>query len=177
MRSGAKKLILSSLFLALCIVLPFLTGQLQQFGNALCPMHIPVLLCGFICGPWWAFSIGAAAPLLRSLLFGMPKLYPSAIAMCFELAAYGIIVGALYRSLPKKPINVYISLLTAMLAGRILWGIAQTVLYGVAGNAFTWELFILGAFVNAIPGIILQLILIPAILFALNRAGFFERTR
>ncbi|MDY5612747.1 ECF transporter S component [Dysosmobacter sp.] len=157
--------------LALCMVLPFLTGQIPEIGSALCPMHIPVLLAGFLCGPWWALAVGAVAPLLRFALFGMPPLFPTGAAMCFELAAYGLVSGILYRKLPKKAVNVYVSLVLAMLAGRIVWGIVMVILMGLSGSAFTWAAFVAGAFVNAVPGIIVHIILIPIIVLALRKAG------
>lgn len=157
--------------LALCMVLPFLTGQIPEIGSALCPMHIPVLLAGFLCGPWWALAVGAVAPLLRFALFGMPPLFPTGAAMCFELAAYGLISGVLYRKLPKRAVNVYLALIAAMLAGRVVWGIVMVVLMGLKGSAFTWAAFVAGAFVNAVPGIIVHIILIPIIVLALRKAG------
>ena len=153
------------------MVLPFLTGQIPQVGSALCPMHIPVLLAGFLCGPWWALAVGAVAPLLRFALFGMPPLFPTGAAMCFELAAYGLVSGILYRKLPKKALNVYVALIAAMLAGRVIWGIVMVVLMGLNGSAFTWAAFMAGAFVNAVPGIIVHIILIPIIVLALRKAG------
>ena len=95
------KLTLSAMFLALALVLPFLTGQIQPLSKKLCPMHIPILLCGFFCGPWYGLAIGFIAPLLRFLCFGMPVIIPAGIAMSFELAAYGLVSGLLYRCLPK----------------------------------------------------------------------------
>ena len=157
--------------LALCMVLPFLTGQIPEIGSALCPMHIPVLLAGFLCGPWWALAVGAVAPLLRFALFGMPPLFPTGVAMCFELAAYGLVSGILYRKLPKKAVNVYLALIAAMLAGRLVWGIVMVVLMGLSGSAFTWAAFMAGAFVNAVPGIIVHIVLIPIIVLALRKAG------
>ena len=104
-------------------------------------------------------------------MFGMPPLM-TALAMAFELATYGIITGLFYRLLPKKNIvTLYISLISAMIIGRVVWGIVQIIITGVGGEAFTWQLFMAGAFLNAIPGIILQLILIPALMVALNRIG------
>ena len=97
----ARNLVYAGAALALCLVLPFLTGQIPQIGSALCPMHIPVLLAGFLCGPWWAAAVGAAAPLLRFALFGMPPLFPTGLAMCFELAAYGLASALLSRTLPR----------------------------------------------------------------------------
>ena len=167
-----KNLTAAGLCLALCMVLPFLTGQIPQIGGALSPMHIPVLLCGFICGPYYAGVVGAVAPLLRYLLFGMPPIMPTGIAMCFELLAYGMVSGLLYKLLPKKIAFIYVSLIVAMLSGRVVWGIARVALSGVAGAPFTWQLFMSGAFINAVPGIIAHIVLIPVLVMALKRAKF-----
>ena len=165
-----KNMTASGLCLALCMVLPFLTGQIPQIGNALSPMHIPVLLCGFICGPIFAAIVGAIAPLLRFVLFGMPPLMPTGIAMCFELAAYGLISGLLYKLLPKKTVFIYVSLIAAMLLGRVIWGAARVMLVGLAGAPFTYQMFMAGAFLNAIPGIIAHIAIIPFIVVALKKA-------
>ncbi len=169
-KSFIRPLVYSALCLALCMVLPLFTGQIPQIGKMLCPMHIPVLLAGFLCGPWWAMLVGALAPLLRYVLFGMPQLLPTGLAMCFELLAYGFFAGLLYRALPQKAGYVYISLIGAMLAGRVVWGLAASIIHGALGNPFTWPAFVAGAFVNAVPGIILHILLIPAIVFALRRS-------
>lgn len=168
--TSIQKLALSAVCLALCMVLPFLTGQIPEIGSMLCPMHIPVLLCGFLCGPAWAAVVGAIAPLLRFALFGMPPLFPTGVAMCVELATYGAVSGLLYSFLPRKPINLYVSLLSAMLLGRIVWGVVRLAIAGVTGSAFTWAAFMAGAFTSAVPGIILHLVLIPLIVLALERA-------
>ncbi len=168
-----KKLILSSMFLGLGLILPFLTGQVQQLGNMLLPMHIPVILCGLICGPVHGAVIGLTLPIIRSLIFTMPVMYPNAIAMAFELASYGLICGILYRlRTPGILKNIYISIIPAMITGRVVWGIAEVILLGVEHRAFTFEAFILGGFINAIPGIALQLLLIPAIMIAVHKSGF-----
>ena len=156
-------LVLAALFLALAYVLPFLTGQIPAIGNMLCPMHVPVLLCGFICGWYWGLGIGLAAPLLRSVTLGMPALFPQAICMSLELAAYGAIAGLLYKLFPKKLGYIYLSLISAMLAGRLIWGAAMLTLLSVKGSAFGLSAFFTSAFVNAIPGIIIQIALIPPI--------------
>ena len=169
-RIHIQKLVLAALCLALCMVLPFLTGQIPEIGSMLSPMHIPVLLCGFICGPVWAALIGAVAPLLRFALFGMPPLFPAGAAMCFELAVYGLVSGLLYGLLPKRKASIYISLLAAMLVGRIVWGAVRMIISGVGGSAFTWAAFLSGAFTSAIPGIILHIVLIPLLVIALERA-------
>lgn len=163
------RLVLSAAFLALALVLPFLTGQLQQLGNMLCPMHLPVLLCGFFCGPIYAGVIGAAAPILRFALFGMPPLMPIGAAMCFELAAYGLVSGTLYRVLPKKQWSIYVSLLSAMLAGRVVWGAVRWAMYGLGKAEFGFSAFLAGAFTNAVPGIVLQIVLIPVLVMALKK--------
>ena len=165
-----SKLVLSAFFMALGIVLPFLTGQIPQIGKMLLPMHIPILLCGFICGWQYGLTIGLITPLLRGAMFGMPVLMPTGAGMAVELAVYGLITGILYAKLPKKIPYIYVSLLGAMIVGRIAWGIASIALYGIMGNQFSIDLFMAGAFLNAIPGIILQIVLIPMIIIALRKA-------
>lgn len=170
-----RRLIFAAACLALCLVLPSLTGHIPQIGSALCPMHIPVLLAGFLCGPWWAMVVGAAAPLLSFVLFGRPPIFPTGTAMCFELAVYGLVSGLLYAHLPKKTVNIYVSLVSAMLAGRVVWGIVRVILSGVSGEAFTWAAFMAGAFMNAVPGIIVHILLIPAVVVALEKAELLEK--
>lgn len=165
-----RRLVFAAVCLALCMLLPFLTGQIPQVGSALSPMHIPVLLAGFLCGPWWAMAVGAVAPLLRFTLFGKPPIFPTGAAMCFELAAYGLVSGLLYARLQKKASNIYVSLVAAMLAGRVVWGAVMAAISGVTGSAFTWGAFMAGAFLNAIPGIIVHILLVPAIVMALRKA-------
>ena len=166
-----RKLTFSGVFLAIAMVLPFLTGNIPEIGSMLSPMHIPALLCGFVCGWPWGMAVGLVAPILRSLLFGMPRLFPSAVAMSFELAAYGAAAGALYRAFPKKRVFIYVTLIASMLIGRAVWGIADYFLFRITGASFTMALFIAGAFVNAVPGIILHIVLIPALVMAFERAG------
>ncbi|WP_295419660.1 ECF transporter S component [uncultured Subdoligranulum sp.] len=171
-REKTYKLVLTALFLALCLVLPFVTGGIPTIGNMLLPMHIPVLLCGLLCGWQYGLVIGFVAPLLRSTLFGMPPIYPVALAMAFELAAYGLIIGLVYTALHKRGLAaLYGSLLVAMVGGRLVWGVAEVVLLGMAGNAFTLQAFLSGALLTAVPGIVLQLVLIPAVMVALDRTG------
>ena len=172
--NSIKKMILAAMFLAIALVLPFLTGQIPQIGNALCPMHFPVLLCGFFCGPWYGLAVGFAAPLLRFVLFGMPVLFPMGISMCFELATYGLVCGLLYSKLPKKTGNIYVSLICAMISGRIVWGAVRALLSGVAQSPFTWAAFWAGAFTTAVPGIVIHIVLIPLIVMALRRAKLIQ---
>lgn len=169
--SNTREMVMAALCLALALLLPFLTGQIKEIGNMLCPMHIPVLLCAFLCNWKWSGTVGLTAPLLRSSIWGMPPMGPIAIGMTFELAAYGIIASVAYRRLPKKTWSIYAALIIAMIGGRIVWGVVSMFLYGAMNTPFTWQMFMAGAFINAIPGIIIQIVLIPVIVIALERAG------
>lgn len=166
-----KKLAVTAMLFAVGMVLPFFIGQIPAIGKMLLPMHIPVLLCGFIVGWQYGALIGFLLPIVRGLVFGMPPLYPNAAAMAFEMAAYGFVSGYLYSHARWQCTKMlYISLVTAMLAGRLVWALAEVILLGIGGNTFTWKMFAAGAFLNAIPGIIVQLTLIPLIMVALRRA-------
>ena len=166
-----RKMTYAALYLAIAMVLPFVTGQIPEIGSMLCPMHIPALLCGFMCGWPWGLAVGFIAPLLRSVVFGMPAMFPQAVAMAFELAVYGGMAGVLYRVLPREKWTLWLALILSMIAGRVVWGIARLVLAGLSGSSFSWALFIAGAVTNAIPGIILHLILIPVLVLVMERAG------
>ena len=168
-KTNVKTLVLAALFLALALVLPFLTGQIPEIGSMLCPMHIPALLCGYFCGWPWGLMVGIVAPLLRSVTFGMPPMFPVAICMAFELATYGAVSGLLYSKLPHNKVSIYISLLTAMVAGRLVWGIARFLCAGLNVSAFGLSAFWAGAITTAIPGIIVQILLIPVIVMALEK--------
>ena len=170
MKRNMENLCLSAVCLALCIVLPFLTGQIPQIGSALSPMHIPVLMCGLLCGWQYGLAVGFIAPLLRFLLFGMPPIMPTGLAMMFELAAYGAFSGVLLKLLPKKLPFLYASLIGAMLGGRIVWGIARFVLGLIVGPAFTFPAFLSGAFVSAVPGIVCHILLVPPVGIGVRRA-------
>lgn len=175
---NVKKLVMAGACLALCLILPFFTGQIQAIGNKLLPMHLPVLLCGFLCGPVYGLAVGLIAPILRNLLFGMPPLMPVGLAMTFELAAYGLLCGLLWQKCcPEKPkaFRLYLSLICSMLGGRIIWGIAAFLLNRLAGNPFTIQIFLAGAFFNAVPGILCQLVLIPPVVLALQKSGILKQ--
>ena len=148
-RSATRDLVLAALFLALAFVLPMITGHVPQIGNMLCPMH---------------------SPLLRSVLFGMPPMYPIAIAMAFELATYGAVAGFMYRKVQHTLPMIYAALVTSMVAGRLVWGAVRFVLAGLSGSSFPFSAFLSGAVLTAVPGIVAQLILIPLIVAALQKA-------
>ena len=178
-KDAIRNLTLSAMFLAIGFVLPFLTGQIQPFGMMLLPMHIPVLLCALICGWKYGLAVGLILPVLRSATLGMPPMIPMAVSMSLEMATYGLILGLMYMFYQKKtslgffPV-IYLSLIKAMLIGRAVWGIAMFLLLSARGGMFTFQAFIAGAFVNAVPGIILQLVLIPAVMIALDKAGLIK---
>ena len=173
-RNQIRRLTLTAMFIALGYLLPFLTGQIPQFGTMLSPMHIPALLCGFVCGWQYGLVAGAIMPLLRSATLGMPPMFPTAVAMAFELAAYGCAAGLLYRALPKHIAFVYVTLVLSMLIGRAVWGLASAVLMMGTENAFTTQAFLAGAFINAWPGIILHILVIPPVVLGLRRAKLMD---
>ena len=164
-----KKITYSAIFLCLALVLPFFTGQIKIFGKMLNLMHVAIFLCGMTCGDVYGGIIGLTAPILRSLTFGMPNLYPNAVAMALELCAYGFTSGILYKVLKHRKFGVIISLILSMLIGRIVWGLATLTLYAFMGDVFTLALFVKGAFVDSVIGIILHLIIIPVVIKILER--------
>lgn len=170
MNKQTQKLTFSGICLALCLLLPFLTGQIPQIGNMISPMHIPVLLCGLLAGAPYGALVGFIAPLLRTALFSMPPVMVS-VRMAFELMAYGFIAGILVNRLPKTLPCLYASLIGAMFLGRIVWGIASVIILGAVGMPFTFEMFLAGGFLEAIPAIILHILIIPPIVLALRKTG------
>ncbi len=175
MKNTVKNLAFSAMFLALCFVLPMINFGSTQIGNMISPMHIPVLICGFVCGWQYGLTVGAVAPLLRSVIVGMPPMYPIAAGMAFELAAYGLLSGLFYKLFPKKNIYIYPALILSMLGGRCIWGVARYIMAGLSGTNFGISMFVAGAFTNAIPAIIVHIILIPPVVMAFKKAGFIKR--
>ena len=162
-----RNLVLAALFLALALLLPFLTGQIPQIGKMISPMHIPAFLCGLP----YALAVGFIAPLLRNLLFHMPPLFPTGVSMAFELATYGVVAAICYRRLPLKRVaRLYVSLLISMVAGRIVWGLVRLLLAGLTASSFTFSAFLSGALLTAVPGIVCHLIVVPLVVLALERA-------
>ena len=177
-RKQLHQMIVSACFLDLAFVLPFATGQIPQIGNMLCPMHLPVMMCGYLCGPVWGAVVGLVAPLLRGLLVGQPTPFvPRAIAMAAELCAYGLSVGLLgywlraaaSRNKRTAMAAAYLSLVGSMVFGRVVWGLTQYGLAVAMNSAFLWADFWTRGVVNAVPGIILQLILFPTLTPVLAR--------
>jgi hypothetical protein len=161
------------IFTALCIVIGLILAQVVKTipipypGAVLLPMHIPVLICGFLCG--WAYGAlsGLMLPLIGFVLTGMPPIFPTGISMMLELAAYGALTAVLYRYTKGK---VLISLIGAMIGGRAVMAAVNTILFSFTDSVYGWSLFISSAFFTALPGIIFQIILIPIIVLSLKRA-------
>lgn len=171
-RLHIRNIMVSGMMLALAIVLPIFTGSIPVLGQAFLPMHLPIIICGFICGPKYGGLVGFVAPLLRTLLFALPPLYPVAVAMSFELLTYGLISGFMYQSLKHyNLLGIYATLFTTMLAGRLIFGLVNTILLGLQSTPYSFKVFVSAAFLSGIPGIILQLILIPMIVFATNQVS------
>jgi thiamine transporter ThiT len=171
MNTKIRRLIEASMCLAVGLVLPFITGQIPAIAKVISPMHIPVLICGLAVGWPYGLVVGLVTPLLRSLLFGMPALFPNAVSMAFELAAYGLVSGLVCAAFPEKNLkSVYISLVAAMLAGRVVMGLVNAVLYRFLGTPYGFREFFAAGFVNALPGIIIHLLLIPPIVLAIEKA-------
>ena len=169
MSKNLKLLCLSAMFVAVGFLLPFVTGNIPTVGRYLCPMHIPVFLCGLICGKKYGLAVGFLTPMLRSLIIHMPSLYPNALGMAFELAAYGFFVGLIYEHFKKKNVGGG----SDDNNNRLVWGVARTVMLGLSGPetaSFSFSYFITSGFLEALPGLLLQLIFIPAIMAGLRRA-------
>ena len=172
--------IATALLLAIGLVLPFLTGQLQSLAQAISPLHIPVLICGLCCGWKWGLALGIVLPLLRSLLFGIPPFPTTALPMVFELSVYGVVTGALYPLLVKRlklkthlP-AILIALVAAMLLGRLAGGAAKAIFItaGVIGvkEPYTFAVFFASYFAGTLPGMAIHIVLIPAVVMALEKA-------
>lgn len=172
MKNNVKKLTYSAVALSAAILMPFLTANDMALGNALCLMHIPIILCGFICGPVWGGAVGFIAPLLKGFVItpGRPPVL-TAVPMAFELCTYAVVAGLMYKLLPKKIQYTYVTLISAMLSGRIVWGAAKAIVLGFKGKVFAISAFWAEGFVNALPGIGLQIVLIPLIIIALEKSG------
>lgn len=164
-----KKLVLASLFLAFGQILPFFTAQIPQTDLMMLPVYIPVFLCGYICGCSNGLIVGFITPIMRSVLFGLPPMVPYAVAMSFELAIYGFLVGYLCRMLPPIRFSVYITIILAMVAGRFVWGILFILLTGAALCFTTWFTIMCGIFLFTVIGIVVQMVSIPLIIAALRK--------
>lgn len=183
MRDTQKRtysMVITAMLMAVGLVLPFLTGQIQTIAKIISPLHIPVLICGLCCGWRWGLMLGAVLPLLRGLIFGIPVFPTSALPMAFELAAYGLITGLMYAFLLKKskkgnhlPLILF-SLVTAMILGRFVGGAAKALLLaaGIIGSKspFTFAAFFTSYFVSTALGALIHIVVIPMVVLALEKA-------
>ena len=164
-----RRLMIAAVCAALCVVLPMAFHMIPNAGSMLLPMHIPVLLCGFVCGWPFGLACGLLGPVISSLLTGMP---PAAVlpGMACELMVYGLVTGLLYRRVKtgRRIWNVYITLLTAMICGRICSGVLNAAIF--RAGAYSLEIWLAASFTTALPGIVIQLVVIPILLAALEKS-------
>ncbi|WP_138204840.1 ECF transporter S component [Haloimpatiens lingqiaonensis] len=166
MNSKTNNMIKAAIFIAIGLILPYFFHMVGMAGPVFLPMHIPVLLCGMILGWKYGIVVGFITPLLNSFLTGMPPLFPTGISMACELAAYGFLSGYLYK---EKRLNIMFALVLSMLGGRFISGIMNYILLIAKGNNFVFKAFLMGTFVKGFIGIIIQLILIPVVVKALEK--------
>ena len=183
MRSTQKRtysMVITAMLMAVGMVLPFITGQIQAIAKIISPLHIPVLICGLCCGWKWGMALGFVLPLLRGLIFGIPVFPTSALPMAFELAAYGLLTGLIYALLLKKDKGgnhlpgILFSLITAMVLGRFVGGAAKALFIslGVIGSKtpFTFAAFFTSYFVSTALGALIHILVIPMVVLALEKA-------
>lgn len=162
---------------ALCIALGLIVPMLFHavgLGATFSPMHLPVLLCGLCFGPWYGLICGVLCPFISSIVTGMPPLFPTCLTMTFELSVYGFLSGFLYRTLKK---NIYLSLIITMIAGRLTGGFVSAVIFTIIGSPYSFELFFSAYFITTLPGILVQLIIVPLIVFALEKGKVISSPR
>ena len=174
MSNNIKKMVGTAILIALGVVLPLAFHSVPNGGSILLPMHIPVLLCGLIYGLPYGLICGVLTPILSSLLTGMPP--PAYLpAMLCELAVYGLVSALLSQLIrtQNRYANIYLPLIGAMLAGRIIYGVLSALIF--RAGSYSMQIWMTSAFVTAFPGILIQLILIPVIILALQKANLIER--
>ncbi len=171
--SSTRRLVMAALCAALGVVLPQAFHAVPNAGSVLLPMHIPVLLCGLTCGWPYGLACGILAPALSHLLTGMP---PAAYlpAMLCELAAYGLLSGLLSQFIRTghRRADLYIQLAAAMLLGRVVYGLMNALVF--RAGAYSMQVFLTAAFVTALPGIIIQLVILPSLVVLLEKAKVLE---
>ncbi|MFV0351458.1 MAG: ECF transporter S component [Oscillospiraceae bacterium] len=164
-----KKLVITALCIALGVVLPFAFHSIPNAGSVMLPMHIPVLLSGLLCGPLYGLAAGLLTPLLSSLITGMPPVAYLPSMLC-ELAVYGLVAGLLIHFIKTKSsiANIYTALIGAMMCGRLVYGLLNAVIF--RAGEYSMVVWLTSAFVTSLPGIIIQLVVIPLIVIALRKA-------
>ena len=157
MKSTTKKLVSCALCIALGVLLPMAFHVIPNGGSIFLPMHIPVLICGLFCGAFYGLACGIITPFLSSMTTGMP------------LAVYGLVTGLCSKYIPRENemSKLYMSLIIAMLAGRIVNGLINTFVLSTQG--YTLSVFMTASFITCLPGIIIQLIIVPILVRILNK--------
>ena len=167
-RTSIKNMTLAAVCVALCVVLPIAFHSIPNAGSVFLPMHIPVLICGMICGWPYGLLCGLMGPLLSSVLTGMP---PAAMlpAMMVECGTYGMVSGLVLKVVRTRNtyVDLYIALVTAMLAGRVVSGIAKALIFSPGMALSAW---VTASFVTALPGIVVQLVFLPSVVQVLMKA-------
>ena len=167
--SQVKKLTLTAVCTALCVVLPLAFHAIPNGGSLLSPMHLPVLLCGLVCGGPMGLACGLGGPLLSSLVTGMPgaAYLP---AMMVELGVYGLTSGLLMNNIRtgRPRLDLYLSLISAMLLGRMAAGLVNSLIF--QAGSYSPVLWLSSYFLTAWPGMLLQLLLLPILITALEKA-------
>lgn len=164
-----KELVSGGLLLAIGILLPMIFHSFGMMGPVFLPMHIPVLIGGLILSPYLALVLGIATPIISGVLTGMPPMFPMAVIMAFELGAYGIIASLATRKFKLSSIP---SLIISMIGGRIVAGLTVAALVQLFGIKMNPIAFVKGAVITGLPGIIIQIIIIPSLMYALK--GFIK---
>lgn len=160
-----KELVLSGLLLATGIILPSIFHIFGMTGPIALPMHIPVLIGGLLLSPSLALCLGVVTPLISGILTGMPVLFPMAIIMAFELGAYGLVAALLTR---KIKLSVIPSLIISMISGRVVAGFVVAALVQMFGVKMNPIMYVKGAIITGLPGIIIQIIFVPALIYAIK---------
>lgn len=160
MKKSLKNWLLFALFVIISLALPGASEKLP-YGNALLLAELPIMLCGFFCGWQYGAILGFANPFLCFVLYGTPGIYPDAVASAFTLATYGFVCGLLYKRLPKKVSFTYFTLVIAMLCGRFIFVVVRYIMLGIFSTSFSLDHFFANQFSSVMPGIALELIIIP----------------
>lgn len=170
MNMKIRNMMFCALCIALGLVLPMMFHAIPNAGSILLPMHIPVLLCGLLCGPVFGLLCGILTPALSSLMTGMPPVFILPSMIC-ELAVYGLIAGLMKQYIHMKSalVSAYVQLIIAMLAGRIVYGIMNALIF--SAGSYSMDIFITAAFVTALPGILIQLLFVPGMAVLLDKVG------
>lgn len=176
MNKEIEKIVLTGLFIAIGVVLAPLFHS-AGLGQVFSPMHFPVLVCGLLLGWKYGLITGLLTPLITSFMLQAPPLFPMATVMSLELAVYGLLSGLIYNKcslFTSKIANVYVALIVAMIAGRIVYGLTYGILFVLGLSDFAFSTYVTSLFVVGLPGIVLQILIVPAVVMTIERKKAFE---